>query len=69
MTIKPRWDAKSAGEYERRLKAEREDDDDIQDYKKPWVGLTQNQINSLCEMSEIAAAVVATELLLKEKNT
>jgi hypothetical protein len=69
MTIKPKWDAKSAGEYERRMKAEREDDDDIQDYKKPWVGLTQNQINSLCEMSEIAAAVVATELLLKEKNT
>ncbi len=36
--------------------------------KREWVGLTQNQINSLCEMSEIAAAVVATELLLKEKN-
>jgi hypothetical protein len=36
--------------------------------KREWVGLTQNQINRLCEMSEIAAAVVATELLLKEKN-
>ncbi len=36
--------------------------------KREWVGLTQNQINSLCEMSEIAAAVIATELLLKENN-
>jgi hypothetical protein len=36
---------------------------------REWVGLTQNQINSICEMSEIAAAVIATELLLKENNT
>ena len=45
-----------------------EDDDDIQDYKKPWVGLTDE------EREEIALevpmdAVCITEAKLKEKNT
>ena len=45
-----------------------EDDDDIQDYKKPWVGLTDE------ERKEIALevpmdAVCITEAKLKEKNT
>lgn len=71
MTIKPRWDSKSAGEYERRLKAEREDDDDIQDYKKPWVGLTIGEtaiIVKMLERGNFMVAVAAIEAKLKEKN-
>lgn len=41
--IKPKWDSKSVGEYERSLKPKVEDDDDIQTYKKPWVGLTDEE--------------------------
>jgi hypothetical protein len=45
-----------------------EEDDDIQEYKKPWVGLTDE------EREEIALevpmdAVLITEAKLKEKNT
>lgn len=65
MTIKPKWDSKSAGEYERRLKAEREDDDDIQDYKKPWVGLTDEEIEDCYKQGGIGRAIQ----MLKEKNT
>ncbi len=74
MTIKPRWDSKSAGEYERRMKAEKEDDDDIQDYKKPWVGLTEEEIEQGCKESWVTlqawqSAVWWAEAKLKEKNT
>jgi hypothetical protein len=74
MTIKPRWDSKSAGEYERRMKAEKEDDDDIQDYKKPWVGLTDEEIEQGCKESWVTlqawqSAVWWAEAKLKEKNT
>ena len=52
-----------------------EDDDDIQDYKKPWVGLTDEEIlkhqdivpNSYgLDLIEFAQAI---EAKLKEKNT
>ncbi len=70
MTIKPKWDAKSAGEYKRRLKAEREDDDDIQDYKKPWVGLTElEETGILLSSNTTYSAMKFTEAKLKEKNT
>ena len=71
MTMKPRWDSKSAGEYERRLKAEREDDDDIQDYKKPWVGLTLDERSECSEKSggNLSKFAKAIEDKLKEKNT
>ena len=74
MTIKPRWDSKSAGEYERRMKAEKEDDDDIQVYKKPWVGLTPEEIEQGCKESWVTlqawqSAVWWAEERLKEKNT
>ena len=72
MTIKPKWDSKSAGEYERRMKAEKEDDDDIQDYKKPWVGLTiveTAEIVKTLERGNFLVAIQNIEAKLKEKNT
>jgi hypothetical protein len=74
MTIKPKWDAKSAGEYERRMKAEKEDDDDIQVYKKPWVGLTDEEIEKMRHLIDWTAHwsygtfAKAIEAKLKEKN-
>jgi hypothetical protein len=53
-----------------------EDDDDIQDYKKPWVGLTHGEVIDIYEavMKENVAELVdnfarALEIKLKEKNT
>jgi hypothetical protein len=54
-----------------------EDDDDIQDYKRPWVGLTDEEIDKTYQTMprinkpqptpfEFARAI---EQLLKEKNT
>jgi len=46
------------------------EDDDIQEYKKPWVGLTLEQyiaINSSC--ATVDEAVGSTERQLKENNT
>ena len=52
----------------------REDDDDIQDYKKPWVGLTDEEIQ-MCWDGVMDGAVFrkrdiynAIEAKLKEKN-
>ena len=55
------------------------DDDDIQDYVRPWVGLTNEErklvrnsvaYNQFTTASEYAADVqIATEAKLKEKNT
>jgi hypothetical protein len=49
-----------------------EDDDDIQDYKKPWVSLTDEEIEDLYfdkfSMGELKAFAKAIEQLLKEKN-
>ena len=50
-----------------------EEDDDIQDYKKPWVGLSETDINalrhSLPDLYYWVDVVRATERILKEKNT
>jgi len=75
MTIKPRWDSKSAGEYERSLTlrdTKVEDDDDIQDYKKPWVGLTDEEQMALLKDSDGKTRhwlVWQVEAKCKEKNT
>jgi hypothetical protein len=49
-----------------------EDDDDIQEYKKPWVGLTEEEIYALessTDTLEFPQTVRAIEAKLKEKNT
>jgi hypothetical protein len=47
------------------------DDDDIQDYKKPWVGLTDDEKETLAYDAEgnTWMAVELAETKLKEKNT
>jgi hypothetical protein len=52
-----------------------EDDDDIQDYKRPWVGLTNNELQPICDEYRIIFGswaedfARAIEAKLKEKNT
>jgi len=53
-----------------------EEDDDIQDYKRPWVGLTHGEVIDIYEavMKGNVAELVdnfarALEIKLKEKNT
>ena len=47
-----------------------EDDDDIQDYKKPWVGLTDEDRQKLAaEQHDWEGLCSAVEAKLKEKNT
>jgi len=50
-----------------------EEDDDIQDYKRPWVGLSEQDINelkfNLPDLYYWVDVVRATEKKLKEKNT
>ena len=56
-------------------KARVEDDDDIQDYKRPWVGLTAEDFSAIkfpAEMlfpPEFRAGARWAEAKLKEKNT
>jgi hypothetical protein len=50
------------------------EDDDIQEYKKPWVGLTDEEVHEAaikCVKSgqSINAAIRAIEAKLKERNT
>jgi hypothetical protein len=45
-----------------------EEDDDIQDYKRPWVGLTDEEIEQM-GLSNYIKVVRETETKLKEKNT
>jgi hypothetical protein len=50
-----------------------EDDDDIQDYKKPWVGLTEDEAIELLpvgdwEIEPTLEFAKAIEAKLKEKN-
>lgn len=51
-----------------------EDDDDIQDYKRPWVGLTKNELQPICNEYRIIFGIwvedfaKAIEAKLKEKN-
>ena len=49
----------------------KDDDDDIQDYKKPWVGLTDKEVEEIAvyPMNPTADLVRAIERKLKEKNT
>ena len=51
-----------------------DDDDDIQDYKRPWVGLTKNELQPICNEYRIIFGswvedfARAIEAKLKEKN-
>jgi hypothetical protein len=51
------------------------DDDDIQDYKRPWVGLTNNELQPIADKYHILFGgwvedfARAIEAKLKEKNT
>jgi hypothetical protein len=46
-----------------------EDDDDIQDYKKPWAGLTNGEMIELSEMKLGSwDLILEVEAKLKEKN-
>jgi DNA-binding CsgD family transcriptional regulator len=46
-------------------------DDDIQEYVRPWVGLTKNEVELLSYIAEgnTWIAVELAEAKLKEKNT
>jgi hypothetical protein len=49
-----------------------EDDYDIQDYKKPWVGLTDYEVNKFADMLENDyrfSVIKLVEQALKERNT
>jgi hypothetical protein len=47
-----------------------DDDDDIQDYKKPWRGLTDEEMQKICgSVPAMREAVRDAEAKLKEKNT
>ena len=49
-----------------------EDDDDIQDYKKPWAGLTDDEVNKFADMLENDyrfSVIKLVEQALKERNT
>ena len=48
-------------------KPRHEDDDDIQDYKRPWIGLTNAEIED-CFDDEHLVHARNIERLLKEKN-
>jgi len=59
-------------------KPRHEDDDDIQDYKKPWVGLTQEELCEIVGLStndsdwnvfKVQEWLRKVEARLKEKNT
>jgi hypothetical protein len=50
-------------------KARIDDDDDIQDYRKPWVGLTEEEWLLLgCKSVEEVRIGLAIQAKLKEKN-
>ena len=47
-----------------------EEDDDIQDYKKPWVNLTDEELFEIMDKANTRyQAAQMTEAKLKEKNT
>ena len=66
---------KESGWRKRQIMAE--DDDDIQDYKKPWVGLTELEKAEITSLKwwdwedtfDIEGFIRAIEAKLKEKNT
>jgi hypothetical protein len=51
------------------------DDDDIQDYVRPWIGLTRNELELLCDEWRIIYGAYVEEFArdieakIKEKNT
>ena len=58
-------------EREAKMRRMAEEDDDIQDYKKPWVGLTDEERNALLHLTITHSAIEfgkAIEDKLKEKN-
>ena len=63
-----------SGWRKRQVQARIEDDDDIQDYKRPWVGLTEAEIKTLSEKwriifgSYVFEFVEEIESMLKSKN-
>ena len=53
----------------REIRRNATEDDDIQDYKKPWVGLTnEEQKKFLHDPMPLAALIQAIETELKRKN-
>ena len=67
MGVKSVHDCEKWGEHMNRI----EEDDDIQVYKKPWVGLTEEERNTLLHMTITHSAIEfgkAIEAKLKEKN-
>ena len=54
----------------REIKRNAAEDDDIQDYKKPWVGLTDMERQMVINKHEGVAweTAIAIEQALKEKN-
>lgn len=55
----------------RKVLAKMLDDDDIQDYVRPWVGLTNEERNALLHLTITHSAIdfaKACEAKLKEKN-
>jgi len=54
----------------REIRSNAAEDDDIQDYKKPWVGLTnEEQRKFLHHPMPLAALIETIETRLKQKNT
>jgi hypothetical protein len=54
----------------REIKRNAAEDDDIQDYKKPWVGLTnEEQKEFLYSPMPLAALIETIETRLRQKNT
>jgi rubrerythrin len=49
--------------------AMRGEDDDIQEYKKPWIGLTDEEVEHIADSEWEEAFVRLIEAKLKEKNT
>jgi hypothetical protein len=45
------------------------DDDDIQEYVRPWVGLTEEEFEYCCSLKNPTAIVEEVEAKLKEKNS
>jgi hypothetical protein len=46
-----------------------QDDDDIQDYVRPWVGLTDEEKNEITWGKTVYEILELAEAKLKEKNT
>jgi hypothetical protein len=57
----------------REIRRKAAEDDDIQEYKKPWVGLSEQDINelkfNLPDLYYWIDVIRATEKRLKDKNT